>query len=135
VTVPSISPLRLVDAGEVRTTSPTGGEKGTKRARFDLVPPQQLWRLAEHYGYGAEKYSDDNYRHGYDWRLSYAALQRHLNQFWAGEDMDAETGSPHLIAAAWHCITLAEFMDTHPEYDTRLKTVDERAMRAQDPNS
>jgi hypothetical protein len=118
-----------IDMGEVRVTSETGGQKGSKNERPDLIPPQQIMRLAAHYGFGARKYSDDNYRKGYDWRLSYAALQRHLNQFWMGEDYDEESGSLHLIAAAWHCFTLAEFFDVHPEYDTRLKTIDQRAVR------
>lgn len=115
--------------GEVRVVSETGGEKGSKPARFDLIPAQQLWRLAEHYGVGAEKYSDDNYRKGYPWKLSIAALERHLSAFKAGEDIDPETGSLHIIAVAWHAFTLAEFYDVHPEYDTRLKTVDQRGMR------
>lgn len=125
--VPAANPAYV--AKEVRTVSSTGGEKGSKLARFDLIPPQQLHRLAEHYGKGAEKYSDDNYRKGYPWKLSIAALERHLNAFKQGEDIDEETGSLHIIAAAWHCFTLAEFYDTHPEYDTRLKTVDQRAAR------
>lgn len=104
---------------EVRLTSPTGGQKGSKGARFDQIPPTVLWELAEHYGIGAAKYDDDNWRKGYDWRLSYAALQRHLNTFWAGEDLDPETGSKHVIAAAWHCFALAWFMDNMPEYDSR----------------
>lgn len=114
---------------EVRVTSATGGEKGSKLARFDLIPPHQLWRLAEHYGIGAAKYADDNYRRGYDWKLSIAALERHLSLFKQGEDIDEETGSLHIIAVAWHAFTLAEFFDTHPEYDTRLKTRDQRGMR------
>jgi hypothetical protein len=114
---------------ETRVTSRTGGEKCSKLARHDLIPPVVLQELAEHYGKGAEKYDDHNWRRGYDWKLSYAALQRHLSQFWAGEDLDLETGTKHVVAAAWHCFALAEFMDIHPEYDSRLKTVDERAIR------
>lgn len=120
---------------EVRLTSPTGGQKGTKLARFDLLPPHQLWRLAEHYGKGAEKYGDDNYRKGYDWKYSIAALERHLTQFKMGEDVDEETGTLHIIAAAWHCFTLAEYFDTHPEYDSRLKTIEQRALRAENTDA
>ncbi|WP_099021223.1 dATP/dGTP diphosphohydrolase domain-containing protein [Mycolicibacterium palauense] len=105
--------------GEVRTVSESGGEKGSKLARFDLIPPTVLWELAEHYGRGAEKYEDDNWRRGYDWKYSYAAVQRHLNAFWAGEDIDPETGSKHVVSAAWHCFALAWFMVNKPEYDSR----------------
>ena len=96
--------------GETRYTDPkTGGQKGEKLARFDLLPPDIMWELAEHYGKGARKYADRNMERGYPWSKSYAACQRHLNAFWSGEDTDAETGSLHLIAAAWHCVTLAWF--------------------------
>ena len=114
---------------ETIETSATGGQKAGNDERYDLIPVEPLRLLAKHYGVGAKKYDDDNWRKGYDWRKSYAALSRHLNQFWAGEDIDKETGSPHIIAVAWHAFTLSEFMATHPEFDTRLKTVDERAIR------
>ena len=101
--------------GEVRVTSSTGGAKGSKGARFDLIPTGPLWELAEHYGKGAQKYERvngiDNWRNGYDWSLSYAALQRHVNAFWNGEDIDPENGSKHIIAAAWHCLALAHFAE------------------------
>lgn len=102
--------------------SETGGRKAGNLERYDLIPTEPLRLLAKHYGVGSLKYDDDNWQKGYDWRLSYAALQRHVNQFWAGEDIDAETGSPHLIAAAWHCFTLTWFMAHRPEFDTRTTT-------------
>jgi len=104
---------------EKRTTSPTGGQKGSKEQRYDLIPVEPLRLLAELYGRGAEKYDDNNWRRGYEWKYSYAAAQRHLNQFWAGEDIDEEMGLPHVIAAAWHCFALAQFMIDHPEFDSR----------------
>lgn len=47
-----------VTSGEVRVTSETGASKGSKLARFDLIPQDALWELAEHYGKGAEKYDE-----------------------------------------------------------------------------
>ena len=105
---------------EVRTTSSTGGEKGVKIERYDLLPVEALRQLAEHYGRGAEKYDDNQYRKGYEFSKSYAAMQRHLNQWWGGENNDEELGSSHLVAAAWHCLTLLTFMDEHPEFDDRF---------------
>ena len=95
---------------EVRITDPvTGGQKGSKIARFDLIPPDALWALAEHYGKGAEKYADRNYEKGYKWGLSVASLQRHLHQWLMGESVDPETGTNHLIAVAWHAFALFIF--------------------------
>jgi len=81
----------------------TGAAKGSKPQRFDLIPWQFEWALAEHFGKGSKKYSDWNWAKGYRWGLSYAAMRRHIAQWWGGEDVDPETGSNHLISAAWHC--------------------------------
>lgn len=111
---------------EVRVTSATGGQKGKKLARYDLIPTLPLRLLAEHYGKGAEKYhpvnGKDNWRNGYDFSLSYAAMQRHANAFWSGEDIDSETGDPHLVAVAWHAFTLLTFAaddDLRKRFDDR----------------
>lgn len=108
---------------ETRVISATGGVKGRKLARYGLIPPDALRQLAEHYGRGAQKYDPDNWMRGYDWDLSYDAMQRHAGQFWGGEDRDEETGSLHVIAVAWHALTLAEFNRTHPEFDNRPSRV------------
>ncbi len=108
--------------GEVRVVNEaTGGEKGQKLARFDLIPAHPLWLLAEHYGRGARKYADRNWERGYDWSLSFQAMQRHAWLYWQGEDIDPETGSPHLVAVAWHAFALLEYARTHPDLDNRPK--------------
>jgi hypothetical protein len=110
--------------------SETGASKGVKDARFDLVPSRPLRLLAEHYGRGARKYERvgpvDNWRLGYPYSSSIAALHRHLNAFTSGEDIDEETGSHHLVAVAWHAFTMLEFIGTpgFPElFDDRQDTV------------
>lgn len=125
-------------SSEVRTTSSTGARKGTKITRPDLIPAKAHMELATHYGHGAEKYTErdkegnvtheggNNWRLGYEWSKSIAALERHLLAFKAGEDFDAEFGSKHVIAAAWHCLTLATFMDEHRAFDDRWSTIRER---------
>lgn len=105
---------------EVRTTSSTGGEKGVKEARFDLIPVKALETVATLYGRGAKKYSEHNWRKGYEWSKSYAAMQRHLNAFWNGEDIDPEMGLPHLACAIFHAMTLLTFMEEQPEFDDRF---------------
>lgn len=96
--------------GEHRVVDPhTGGEKGQKLARFDLIPPDALWEVAEHYGRGARKYADRNWERGYAWGLSYGALQRHANAWAAGEDIDEETGGMHMAAVAFHALALLTF--------------------------
>lgn len=106
---------RPLFGGEVRVTSATGGEKGSKPARFDMIPPDVLWELATHYGIGENKYPSDpetgqaNWQRGYAWSLSSAALMRHLFAWLGGEDVDPETGSSHLIPVMWHAAALRWF--------------------------
>lgn len=135
---------------EERTTSKTGGQKGVKMARYDLIPTHPLRHLAEHFGRGALKYDDHNWRRGYEWSKSYSALMRHLTDFWAGKDLDVcsndpdgcahvtvegeefvtdipdtcynHTGSHHMTAVAWHAFVLLELIEFHPDYDDRFET-------------
>lgn len=95
---------------EVRIIDPlTGGEKGSKLARYDLIPPEFEEALAEVYGRGARKYADRNWEKGYAWGLSFAALRRHLKAWQCGETIDPETGAYHLAQVAWHAATLFTF--------------------------
>lgn len=105
---------------ERMTESATGGLKAMKLARHDLIPAEALTALAEHYGRTAQKYPPNNWRQGFEWSKSYAALQRHVIAWWNGEDVDPELGSSHLAAVMWHCATLLTFLDTHPEFDDRV---------------
>lgn len=111
--------------GETRITSATGASKGTKEERFDLIPVPALTYLARLYGKGAAKYAEHNWRLGYEWSKSYAAAQRHMNSFWAGEDIDPETQVPHVINAAFHMFALATYITEHPEFDDRFETREE----------
>lgn len=110
----------MATTGETIETDPTtGGQKARKLARFSLLPYDALWRVAEHFGRGAEKYEDRNWERGYAWSWSYDALMRHLTAWWHGEDRDTETGSLHITAVAWHALVLLAFRLRHIGTDDR----------------
>jgi hypothetical protein len=96
------------DSGEVRIISPTGGQKGQKLERFELLPPMAMEEVAQVYGKGAEKYAPRNWEKGYSWNLSLGALERHLNKFKAREQRD-ELGNHHLACVVFHCLALMTF--------------------------
>lgn len=110
--------VALDDPGaQVRVTSAkTGGQKGRNLLRFALIPWEATRALARHYGLGAFKYDDDNWRKGYDWSLSADALERHWNAWKSGESTTVERfekdgqkyafETHHLIAVAWQAFTL-----------------------------
>lgn len=111
---------------EVRVTSQTGGQKGQKLARLGSLDPKALMEVAKVAGFGEQKYSRLNYLKGYDWSLSYDACQRHLHAYWSGEDLDPESGLPHLAHAAWHCLAQLAFMIHGLGTDDRYVRPDER---------
>ena len=97
------------------------------KARIDLIDPGFLLRLGEHYGVGAKKYAERNWQNGMSFSRCYASAQRHMLAFWAGEDNDAETGSPHVIAAAWNMAALDYYMADpalREKFDDRPKKAD-----------
>jgi len=104
---------------ETRVTSDTGGQKGKKLARFDLLPVEPLTEVARLYGRGAEKYADRNWELGYDWGLSFAALMRHAWAFWGGESIDPETERHHLASVCFHAMALMEYERTRKGSDSR----------------
>lgn len=97
----------------------TGGEKGEKPQRYDLIPWSQMDKVAELYGRGAEKYAPRNWEKGYDWHLSFSSMMRHATQFWEGESYDAETKCHHLASVIFHALALMYFEQNHPDLDDR----------------
>lgn len=108
-------------SGEVRITSETGGQKGKKLAELGTVDPLALLTLAEVSGFGAQKYDAFNYLKGYGWDLSFNAMTRHMLSFWNGEDLDDESGLPHITHAAWHALALTSFFKRGLGTDNRFK--------------
>lgn len=109
---------------EIRITDPeTGGQKGSKLARLDLIPVYAQIEEAKVYGMGAAKYAPNNWRLGYDWSLSYGAMMRHILAYWNGEDLDPQSGLPHMAHARWHTGVLLEFLRYDLGNDDRVSTL------------
>ena len=107
----------------ILTNEKTGGQKGDKPVKLDQLPRHALEELGRVYAFAEKKYPKHNFRLGYDWSLSYNALQRHLIAFWGGEDVDPESGVSHMAHAMWHCATLLMFQVDHEDLDDRYSTV------------
>lgn len=113
-------PLAPDALAETRITSSTGGQKNQKLARIGSIDPQAILRVAQVAGFGEQKYSRLNYLNGYDWSLSFDACMRHMLAFWSGEDLDPESGLPHLAHAAWHNMAMIAFMEKSIGTDDRF---------------
>lgn len=110
----------LLDGERRVVNETTGGEKGTKPQRMELLPFDVLQRdVSPLYAFGASKYADHNWRRGFDWSLSFGAMMRHAAQFWSGETKDEETGCSHLASVVFHALALLHFEYAYPELDDR----------------
>ena len=98
-----------------------GKKNDTGKLRYDLISPVGLEELAKVYTHGCVEYGDHNWRKGIRWSRIFGAIMRHLWAFWKGEDLDSESGLPHLAHAAWGCFALLEYRKTHSKHDDRYK--------------
>lgn len=92
------------------------------KARFDMIPPEALYALAELYAQGGVKYPMDGGRgweRGMPWSKCFAPMMRHAWKFWRGEEFDEETGAHHMIAVAWNAFAIFT-------YFTRKRGADDR---------
>ena len=81
-------------------TESEGGVKFDQdKPRPELYSPQAILAVSKILAYGAKKYADRNWEKGIVYSRIYGALQRHLLAFWSGEDIDPESGLPHLSHA------------------------------------
>lgn len=87
-------------------------EKGIKydkmKDRWDLVPFNELKEVVEVITYGANKYSDDNWKKVSIERY-FSALMRHITTYKTGEIIDKESKKNHLA----HAITNLLFIMWH----------------------
>lgn len=111
------------DYGDGLKVSETGGQKAEKPSKIGYLDPTALMLLGEVAGMSGpgKKYPMHNFLKGFDWSLSFNALQRHALQFWAGEDLDPESGLPHMAHVAWHALALVAFLDRGIGKDDRPK--------------
>ncbi len=88
-------------------------EKGVKydneKLRFDLLPIKSLVDVVKVLTYGAVKYADNNWMYVKPFKPRYyAALWRHVIAYMMGEELDQESGLPHLAHALCCLIFLHE---------------------------
>ncbi len=110
-----------------------GFKHDASKLRMDLIPPEAIEALARICTYGctgtpassefpgkASPYPDRNWEQGMDWGRVFAALNRHLWAWWRGEDLDPESGYPHLEHALWNAAALVTYRLRGVGNDSRL---------------
>jgi hypothetical protein len=103
----------LKDSGERRSFSSGAVRDGALgKGRFDLIPPQAMFRYARHMELGAIKYAPRNWEKGMEHGVYIDSALRHLEKYkdgWDDED--------HLAAAIWNIASLMHMQVEHPEFN------------------
>ena len=98
-------------------------KKDQNKAPVHLVPSQCIIGVAKVMGFGQDKYDEYNYRKGdgLDYMRLYDAAQRHMLAWSLGEDIDPESGLPHLDHAAASIMMLKDLQSRGGKNDNRPK--------------
>ncbi len=122
ITYQRVGASYVSEYGLVRERQPAaqGARFNSGKLLMSLVPPSFGRYCAAGLTYGAVKYAPHNWRKGFDWSQVLDSLQRHIDAFREGENLDEESGLPHLALAACNLAFLIEFFDKGKGNDDRF---------------
>ena len=96
-----------------------GARFNTNKAEFHQLPLFALEGVVRILEYGAKKYAPGNWLKGQPWLVPFDSMMRHMAAWQRGEELDPESGLPHLDHALTNLIFLSAFRDVYPEGDNR----------------
>lgn len=91
------------------------------KPKLDLLSPIAMEGTAAILTFGAKKYAAHNWRKGMLWSRAIGSLMRHLFAYLRGEDLDPESGLPHIDHIACNVMFLQEYYRTSKHLDDRYK--------------
>jgi hypothetical protein len=86
-----------------------------------LEAREGLQGMAGVLAFGANKYARGNWHKGLKHTEICDSMLRHISAYLSGEDVDPESGCPHVDHIFTNAMFLAEGFRTHPELDDRSK--------------
>jgi hypothetical protein len=114
-----------------RQRAVTGAVKDNRsKSRMDLIPGVALVEVGKVLAHGAQKYKPNNWRLGLSWSQTMGSILRHLAAFSEGEDLDPESGLPHVAHAACQILFLLTYVTTETGIDDRFTSTDPTEARA-----
>lgn len=87
--------------------------------RDTLISPCRLREAMAVFHYGQTKYALYNWAKGMAWSIPIGSALRHLQAIVDGEELDPESGLPHIGHVYCNLIMLDWFVDHYPEGDDR----------------
>ena len=90
---------------------------------LSLIPPETLIGVMDVFGAGVEKYGKHNFRDGLEHTRPLDASVRHTLAILARQDLDPESGRPHVYHAIASLIIYDWQRLHHPELDDRYELI------------
>lgn len=90
---------------------------------FSLLPVDSLEAWARALAHGRTKYGARNWEKGLMFSQIYEALFRHMTRWWAGEDIDPDSGLHHTDCIMANAGFLAYHVKNLEEFDDRPTTM------------
>lgn len=87
-----------------------------------ILAMEGLEQVAAVGSFGAKKYARWNYKTGMPWMKLAGSISRHLRAWIMGEDLDPESGLPHLAHMIYDALMLLDYEKNKKELDDRYKT-------------
>jgi Domain of unknown function (DUF5664) len=119
---------KLISEKDVQDYKQAQWPQPTKGVKYDSDKPPMalldngfLCGIASVLGFGANKYAAHNWRGGIEYSRLISAAYRHLGAINEGEDLDKESGLPHVHHLGCCVMFLANMMKERPDMDDRYK--------------
>lgn len=97
----------------------SGARYNDGKPDYSLIPLATLEDEARVWMYGKNKYAAWNWAKGMPWSVPLACALRHIAAWQRGEDIDPESGLPHLAHVMCNIRMLTLYTKTYPEGDDR----------------
>lgn len=95
--------------------------KDDGKPQMYLLCPVALEGVSAVLTMGSKKYSPGNWTKGMLWSRCISSLLRHLLKFMAGEDLDEDSGLPHIDHVLCNAMFLSNYFRRHKDKDDRIK--------------
>ena len=120
MTTPGPFPIP-VSGSSSRKTLPEGVKADLGKPPMHLLDPYALEEVSKVLAFGAAKYELHNWRKGIKLSRLLSAMLRHTFAFLRGEDIDKESGLPHMAHALCCGMFILWLHKERPDYDDRWK--------------